>query len=426
MSEDRPDVYRAVVSNGFNKFHLSVAAEELARRGRLDRFITGAYPHGLARCLTAPLGRVHPDAVLRFNQRLACIPPHLISSQGRYELVDAIGGRLTRPALAAPQHSRIRPFTSNLYGHRAARIVRALPPTAQGVFHYRAGFGHASVSEAKRRGWIAVCDHSIAHPAVLEALTGTGGTVPEGPVEEPVSRVERLILEDIQHADHLLFNSEFIRSTFAHQPEAQIPTEVIYWGIDNQFLGYLDENPGGGSRKGATLHCLFAGALTKRKGADVLLEAFAELAGRSITLDVAGPVLPDLRTQLRDALRSPQIRHLGNLSRRGLAGAMRSADVLVFPSLAEGSARVIFEALAAGCWVITTPNSGSVVGAAAAGKLIPPANAAELSQAVLAAAEDVTTVRNGGAANQELVRAEFTQRHYGQRLDRFFASLRRQ
>ena len=40
---------------------------------------------------------------------------------------------------------------------------------------------------------------------------------------------------------------------------------------------------------------------------------------------------------------------------------MSRAEVFVFPSLAEGSARVVAMAMAAGCYVITTPNSGSVV-----------------------------------------------------------------
>jgi|GEM_PF-4203598 len=33
-----------IISNGFNKFHMAVAAAELDRHGRLAQFLTGAYP----------------------------------------------------------------------------------------------------------------------------------------------------------------------------------------------------------------------------------------------------------------------------------------------------------------------------------------------------------------------------------------------
>ena len=39
---------------------------------------------------------------------------------------------------------------------------------------------------------------------------------------------------------------------------------------------------------------------------------------------------------------------------------LQKADIFLFPSLVEGSAKVIFEAMASGCAVIT-PNSGSIV-----------------------------------------------------------------
>ena len=45
---------KAVVSNGFSKFHLAPAAANLAQDGLLESFITGAYPN---ECLQSLLQR---------------------------------------------------------------------------------------------------------------------------------------------------------------------------------------------------------------------------------------------------------------------------------------------------------------------------------------------------------------------------------
>ena len=48
---------------------------------------------------------------------------------------------------------------------------------------------------------------------------------------------------------------------------------------------------------------------------------------------------------------------------------------LRLPASVEGSARVVFEALAAGCYVITTPNAGSIVKDEVHGALVEPGSA---------------------------------------------------
>jgi glycosyltransferase involved in cell wall biosynthesis len=59
------------------------------------------------------------------------------------------------------------------------------------------------------------------------------------------------------------------------------------------------------------------------------------------------------------------------------------ADVLVLPSLSEGSATVVYEALAAGIYVIATPNAGSVLsGASAFGEIVPIRSAAAIADAL--------------------------------------------
>jgi glycosyltransferase involved in cell wall biosynthesis len=99
---------------------------------------------------------------------------------------------------------------------------------------------------------------------------------------------------------------------------------------------------------------------------------------------------------------------------------MLEADVFVFPSLAEGSARVVFEALACGCYVITTPNAGSIVQDGVHGALVPAGDADALAAAIRAAASRRQTIRDVGQYNAELVRSEYRQRRYGEALDQLY------
>ena len=48
-----------------------------------------------------------------------------------------------------------------------------------------------------------------------------------------------------------------------------------------------------------------------------------------------------------------------SLPRREILALMRESDVFVFPTLFEGMALVVLEAMAQGCAVITTPHSGA-------------------------------------------------------------------
>jgi glycosyltransferase involved in cell wall biosynthesis len=102
---------------------------------------------------------------------------------------------------------------------------------------------------------------------------------------------------------------------------------------------------------------------------------------------------------------------------------MTDAHVFVFPSLAEGSARVVFEALATACYVITTPNSGSIVEDGIHGALIPPGDVESIGGAIRRAAGDVARVAEIGRSNQLLIHSSYRQADYGTALVALYDSL---
>ena len=66
-----------------------------------------------------------------------------------------------------------------------------------------------------------------------------------------------------------------------------------------------------------------------------------------------------------------RFRHLANRPHGELAEIYRSADLFVYPSLHEGSAQAIMEALACGLPAIVTANAGSVVREGIEGHIVP-------------------------------------------------------
>jgi glycosyltransferase involved in cell wall biosynthesis len=98
-----------------------------------------------------------------------------------------------------------------------------------------------------------------------------------------------------------------------------------------------------------------------------------------------------------------------------MAAHYRWADVLVLPSICEGSATVCYEALAAGLSVITTPNAGSVVRDGLDGFVVPIRDARALAEKLEQLASDPRLLADMSASAAARA-CEFTIAGYAERL----------
>jgi glycosyltransferase involved in cell wall biosynthesis len=408
---------RLLVSNGFSLFHLRVAAEELAARGNLAGLVTGNYPTARVKRILSRTRLSRTALGGRLLGREADVPEDLVCSLRFSETLNElalVGNRLLGGRISL--NDSLGTFAMQRYAGQALQQV--ISRADANIYHYRAGYGYGSVVEAKRRGMVTLCDHSIAHPAVLQHLIEGGGQLPPagGRTE---SRFWSSILRDIDQADHVVVNSDFVKETFLHEGWPSNRVDSLYLGVEDAFLSMVSERPE--ANLNGPLRLLFAGQLSVRKGAEDLLEALESLAGVDWELEICGGLDPEFSR--RPILADPRIHYHGNLSRRALATRMSKAEVFVFPSRAEGSARVVFEALAAGCPVITTPNSGSIVKDGVHGLLVPPSD----PQALVKAIETVFSNREKfalmGRSNARLVHQDYRQATYGERLMELYRRL---
>jgi Glycosyltransferase len=339
------------------------------------------------------------------------IPESLVHALFYPEAIFTLGALLHR------EGALIEGFKS--FGDAATKHVERAASTGATIYHYRAGFGGKSVDAAKRLGVITLCDHSIAHPVVLESLVQNAGKHIASSEGMKITRFNEYILQDIERADAILVNSDFVKDTFIEIGSTRIPVHVIYWGVDDAFLDGVPDrtNQQGQSR------ILFAGFFQRRKGADTLVNALACLGNKPWQLEIAGSIEDGFRDIYPAFFADARVKFLGLLSRHELAKTMSQNEIFVFPSLAEGSARVVFEAMACGCYIITTPNSGSIVEDKVHGRLVPAGDHEALAVAIDEALSNPDRVADIGRRNAELIRENYRQSQYGGKLAALYSEL---
>jgi glycosyltransferase involved in cell wall biosynthesis len=155
--------------------------------------------------------------------------------------------------------------------------------------------------------------------------------------------------QELHLANIVVVPSEFVRSTLVEHRATAAPIALVPFGSP-QPLAVLPKTHSIGP-----LRVLFVGSLGQRKGLSYALAAVDSL-GSQVSLTLVGKVTASRCLPLIAALDRHQ--WIETLPHPQILEQMRQHDVLLLPSLFEGYALVISEALSQGLPVITTANSG--------------------------------------------------------------------
>jgi glycosyltransferase involved in cell wall biosynthesis len=373
-----------------------VAAQEA---GLLRAFVTGIYDRGdgtVVRRLPGPLARRVARELRRRHH--PALDPALVRTIGRYHVAATALRRGARITIDAWAHRR--------FDAAVARLVREedVPPRIVHVFE---GGGLETLRAARSVGAAGVLDVANAHERVVEALLAEVGGVSYG----ATSRVnaERAI------ADILLAPSQFVIDCLV---EHGVPAERIVhlpYGVDpDRFTVSAPSTDG-------VFRALYVGRLCARKGLRQLLEAWRSAGLHNAELTLVGAADEFGRRMLRDAPAS--VRWVPGVPKHEVHRLFEHADAFVFPSLAEGSALVTYEALASGLPVVTTPNSGSVVRDDVDGFVVPAGDVEALGRRLSALAGDADLRVRLGRSGRALIVERYTWGHYRSRLTEIYREL---
>jgi len=161
---------------------------------------------------------------------------------------------------------------------------------------------------------------------------------------------------------------------------------------------------------------LTVGRLTEQKGHRVLLDAIPAVLAEAPNMHFVwvgdGPLAEALRWEIEARDLTSQVHLLGH--RADIADLLAAADLFVLPSLFEGLPLVVLEAMAVGVPVIATniPGTDEVIEDGVSGRLVAPADATALAEALLETVRQPTVVQRWTTA----ARARFTQQFTASRM----------
>ncbi|QDY70479.1 glycosyltransferase family 4 protein [Qingshengfaniella alkalisoli] len=227
---------------------------------------------------------------------------------------------------------------------------------AQGLYTI-SGEGLEMIRVAKAEGlWVAVDQINAPHELLERLVEKERQRFPGWSSRQPTSVTVAQSFADRERAewelaDVIVCPSEFVRDGIDAVGGPVEKCVVVPSGVNGEITSNT------GSRAPGPLRVLTAGAVGLRKGSPYVMEA-AERMKEKAEFRMVGPVnLPEAPLKRLRAT----IEVLGVVPRNAMAAQYKWADVFLLPSTCEGSAMVVYEALAAGLPVVVTPNTGSVV-----------------------------------------------------------------
>jgi len=213
-------------------------------------------------------------------------------------------------------------------------------------------------------------------------------------------------IEEYDLATLILVLSHCAADTFR---AAGVPEEKLFYlprGVDIERFTPAESPP-------EKFRAIFLGALKKRKGVHTLLEAWHGLKLKNAELVLVGYVHEEMEEFL-DRYADDSVRLEGFCAEP--EKLLRTASVHIFPSTCEGSAKVTFEAAAAGLPQITTYESGDAVVDGETGCVIPCNDARALAGAIERLYGSPELCRRMGAAARTRMEGLFTWDHFRLRL----------
>ncbi len=367
------------VGGKFQAFHL---AQELERHGCLFRLLTTYFGHNAknmaidrARVLTNAL----PELLMRVPRRVPVLNRFWEGDMLKFESFDRW----------ASQHID------------GSDLVAAW-----------SGFALTTLQRARAMGIKTVLErastHCVFQREVLEeeyARQGISGRVDR--------RLEERGTEEYASADSISVPSRFAMETFLARGVSPEKIFVTPFGVNPAEFRRIPKE----DRK---FRVLFVGSGSLRKGLHYLLEAVHPLRLRDFEVWIIAGITDEMKpfmARYRGAYRS-----LGTVPFCELYRYYSQGSVFVLPSIEEGMAQVILQAMACGLPVICTPNTGGedIIADGREGFIVPIRNPQAIREKILTLYDHEAVRKQMSEAAFQRVLSEFSWGRYGDQMVRAY------
>ena len=229
-------------------------------------------------------------------------------------------------------------------------LSRTLDPKSVDILDAIAATGLEAGRALHREGKRWICNrgstHILAQKALLEEEHRRwGARAPD------FSRGIDRCLAEYEESDAIVVPSHFVKHSFGEHGVPLDKVSVCPYGVDLTMFAPQPKQDG-------RFRVLFVGAYSLRKGIGDLFEAVRPLVTkRQCELWMVGSETPDGRPLVER--NADIIINKGSQPRRSLSWFYSQATVLVLPSVEEGLALVLAQAMACGVPVIASENTGA-------------------------------------------------------------------
>ena len=338
-----------------------------------------SHPTGNANVRSVLKGLVNAGMLESFYTSLACYPNSILDSLSRLSVFSELQRRKFDPALEPYTYihslkevgrvlsskfgikSLIRHETGFFsidavyeYAGRKAAISLSKKKNIDAVYAYEDG-ALSLFKQAKKMGIECIYDLPIAYwetgrRLMLDEAQRLPDWAPTlaGGIKDSQAKLDRK-REELALADVIVVASKFVKDSL---PDNAASKKIIFSPFGSPKTSLISTRERDNTKP---LRVLFAGSMGQRKGLGDLFKAIKLLKSINIQLVVMGSLLAPMKfyeDQIGDFIYEPPRPHSEVLA------LMRTCDVFCLPSIVEGRALVMQEAMSEGLPIVITRNTG--------------------------------------------------------------------
>ncbi|EHP89546.1 glycosyltransferase family 4 protein [Methanotorris formicicus] len=218
--------------------------------------------------------------------------------------------------------------------------------------------------------------------------------------------VSKYVKDALKYIDYYIAPSNFVKKSLINEGIDEEKIFIVPFGVDVEKFKPIEKGYSG------IFRVAFSGNVNNRKGIPYLIKAWKGLNLKDAELNIYGRVYPEVKKYFKDAEKY-NIKVYGFVD--NINEELPKNHIYVFPSLLEGSAKSVYEALSCGLPVITTENAGSIVEDGKEGFIIPIQDVESLKEKILFFYNNGEKIEEFGKRARKKAE-QYTWENYGKRV----------